>query len=99
MRLTVAQNSNWSDRVDSEIKAQIHFATEWGSTLREKLPATVEEAIEAKEAELAEAKARSAAPTWETTTHGNVGRGENLDTFKLPNGKRKNKELMPSDRW
>mmetsp|Transcript_21287 Transcript_21287/g.50125 ORF Transcript_21287/g.50125 Transcript_21287/m.50125 type:complete len:101 (-) Transcript_21287:86-388(-) len=92
----VARNHNWADRVDSEINAQINFASEWGSTLTQQLPRTIEEAIEAKEAELREAKARCAIPAWQTTTSG-IGHGKSLDTFKSDFGKRRCEELMPAD--
>lgn len=82
--------------MDSEINAQINFASEWGSTLTQKLPRTIEEAIEEKEAELRELKAKCSIPAWETTTS-SVGVGKNLDTFKTDYGKRRNEELMPAD--
>mmetsp|Transcript_17274 Transcript_17274/g.60726 ORF Transcript_17274/g.60726 Transcript_17274/m.60726 type:complete len:103 (-) Transcript_17274:114-422(-) len=93
----VARNHNWADRVNSEINAQINFASEWGSTLPgAALPTTIEEAIERKEAELREAKARCEKSVWETTASG-LGAGPSLDTFKTDFGKKRLAELTPAD--
>lgn len=90
----VAENHNWIDRVNSEIRSQLSYASEWGATLKQKLPPTVEDQIEAKVAELEEAKAqvRDAGFSTTSTVYGN---GKTLERFGVAgHGKRRMHDLM-----
>mmetsp|Transcript_13748 Transcript_13748/g.37502 ORF Transcript_13748/g.37502 Transcript_13748/m.37502 type:complete len:105 (-) Transcript_13748:70-384(-) len=92
----VAENHNWVDRVNSEINSQLKYATEWGATLKEKLPATLDEMIAEREAELKALKSKSHVPSWETTASA-VGKGPTLEAFGTsPFALKQDRDLMPS---
>lgn len=94
----VAENHNWIDRVNSEIRSQLNYASEWGATLSTKLPPTVEAQIEAKERELDEAKAKAAGSRFSTTSTV-YGHGTTLERFGVAEyGAKTAKDLMPQPR-
>ena len=51
----VAEVHDWRQRIDTEIKSQLQYASDWGSILvNNKPPADIDEAIERVEKELKE---------------------------------------------